>query len=80
MNDDTFDRQALNDALRRGDIRALDNLGFIATFDDVEQAMRQYAHAIGRGVETLTQLEMQQAMLNWVLNGRPQDDPPTPDK
>jgi hypothetical protein len=71
MNDETFDRQALNAALRRGDIRALDNLGIIATFADVEMAMRQYASTIGRGVETLTLLEMQQAMVNWVLNGRP---------
>lgn len=73
MNDETFDRQALNDALRRGDIRALDNLGFLVTFDDVETASRLHAAQMGRGVETFTEHDVQQAMLNWVLAGRPRE-------
>lgn len=73
MNDETFDRQALNDALRRGDIRALDNLGFLVTFGDAETANRQYVRVIGRAPETFTARDLQQAMLNWVLAGRPRD-------
>lgn len=71
MNDDTFDRQALDQALRRGDIRALDNLGILATFEDVQIANRHYAELIGRGVETFTELELKQAFVNWILAGRP---------
>ncbi len=71
MTDDTFDRRALNCALRRGDIRALDALGMVATFDDVETANRYHAQLIGRGVETFTKLDLQQAFLNWILTGRP---------
>ena len=71
MNDHTFDQPALRDALRRGDIQALDTLGFLVTFDDVEIANRQYAEQIGRGVETFTELELKQAFLNWVLAGNP---------
>ena len=43
MNDDTFDRQALN------------------------------AAQIGRAPETFTKRDLQQAMFNWVLSGRPHD-------
>ncbi len=71
MNDETFDRQALNDALRRGDIRTLDNLGFPVSVHDVETANQSYARLIGRSVETFTEQDTQQAMRNWILAGRP---------
>jgi hypothetical protein len=73
MHDDTFDKQALNDALRRGDIRALDTLGFLVSFDDVEMANAQHARLIGRGVETFTELETKQAFVNWILAGKPRE-------
>lgn len=74
MDDSAFTpekRDALHAALRRGDIRALDALGLLVTASDVETANAQHAVAIGRGVETFTELDIKQAFLNWILAGSP---------
>jgi hypothetical protein len=73
MNNDTIDRQSFDNALMRGDVHALDTLGFpfVVPAEYLPLVYRRYALAIGRGTETFTDDDRKHARERWVMAGRP---------
>lgn len=67
--DDAFDRRAFINALVRGRIQELDNLGIILLSRDIDIAYQRYSQMIGHS--DLTDRERQQALIDWILSGRP---------
>lgn len=67
--DDTFDPAAFREALERGSVMLFDSIDISVTSADLERAYAQYAAQFGRG--TLADTERRQALVNWILAGRP---------
>lgn len=40
---------------------------------DIDHAYERYARSLQRTVDTLTNAERQQALMDWILSGRPRD-------